>query len=83
MMAITQKDIDALEQRYTKLVREKERQQVRLEEALKKLESYGIAEEELPQAITDLEAKIAEMETKLESNTAKIEAKIAKLEELV
>ena len=83
MMAITKKDIDQLELKYNQLLREKERQQVRLEEALKKLEEYGITEDGLDESISSLEAKIAEMESKLESNTAKIEAKLTKLEELV
>lgn len=82
-MAITKKDIDQLELKYNQLLREKERQQVRLEEALKKLEEYGITEDSLDESISSLEAKIAEMESKLESNTAKIEAKLTKLEELV
>lgn len=82
-MAITKKDIDQLELKYNQLLREKERQQVRLEEALKKLEEYGITEDGLDESISSLEAKIAEMESKLESNTAKIEAKLTKLEELV
>lgn len=82
-MAITKKDIDSLEQRYTKLLREKERQQVRLEEAMKKLENFGITEEELPQEIEALETKISEMETKLESNITKMDAKLSKLEELI
>ena len=82
-MAITKKDIDQLELKYNQLLREKERQQVRLEEALKKLEEYGITEDGLDESINSLEAKIAEMESKLESNTLKIEAKLTKLEELV
>ena len=82
-MAITKKDIDQLELKYNQLLREKERQQVRLEEALKKLEEYGISEDNLDESISSLEAKIAEMESKLESNTTKIEAKLTKLEELV
>lgn len=82
-MAITKKDIDQLELKYNQLLREKERQQVRLEEALKKLEEYGITEDSLDESISSLEAKIAEMESKLESNTLKIEAKLTKLEELV
>ena len=82
-MAITKKDIDQLELKYNQLLREKERQQVRLEEALKKLEEYGITEDGLNESISSLEAKIAEMESKLESNTLKIEAKLTKLEELV
>ena len=82
-MAITKKDIDQLELKYNQLLREKERQQVRLEEALKKLEEYGITEDSLDESISSLEAKIAEMESKLESNTIKIEAKLTKLEELV
>ena len=82
-MAITKKDIDQLELKYNQLLREKERQQVRLEEALKKLEEYGITEDSLDESISSLEAKIAEMESKLESNTIKIEAKITKLEELI
>ena len=82
-MAVTKKDIDQLELKYNQLLREKERQQVRLEEALKKLEEYGITEDSLDESISSLEAKIAEMESKLESNTAKIEAKLTKLEELV
>ena len=82
-MAITKKDIDQLELKYNQLLREKERQQVRLEEALKKLEEYGITEDGLNESISSLEAKIAEMESKLESNTIKIEAKLTKLEELV
>ncbi len=82
-MAITKKDIDQLELKYNQLLREKERQQVRLEEALKKLEEYGITEDSLDESISSLETKIAEMESKLESNTIKIEAKLTKLEELV
>lgn len=82
-MSVTKKDIDQLELKYNQLLREKERQQVRLEEALKKLEEYGITEDSLDESISSLEAKIAEMESKLESNTAKIEAKLTKLEELV
>ena len=82
-MAITKKDIDQLELKYNQLLREKERQQVRLEEALKKLEESGITEDGLDESISSLEAKIAERESKLESNTIKIEAKLTKLEELV
>lgn len=82
-MSVTKKDIDQLELKYNQLLREKERQQVRLEEALKKLEEYGITEDSLDESISSLEAKIAEMESKLESNTIKIEAKLTKLEELV
>lgn len=82
-MSVTKKDIDQLEIRYNQILREKERQQVRLEEALKNLEEYGISEDGLDEAINNLETKISEMESKLESNTAKIEAKITKLEELI
>lgn len=80
---ITINDIEKLENRYNKLVREKERQQIRLEEANKKLAEYGISAIEIEETVKSLENKISEMEEKLETNISKLDKKITELEELI
>ena len=78
---MTKQELDRLMERYNKLLREKERQQIRYEEAVKKLDELGVDKENLGETINELDSKISEMETKLETNMAKIDKRLTMLEE--
>ena len=77
---MTKQELDSLESRYNKLLREKERQQIRYEEAMKKLEELGVDKDNLDETIETLENKISSLESKLESNASKLDECLTKLE---
>lgn len=79
----TIEDIEKLEARYKKLVLERERQQVRLEDANRKLAEYGITAESLEVTIEKLTEKINEMNLKLENNIEKLDIKLTSMEKLL
>lgn len=79
----TIEDIEKLEARYKKLVLERERQQVRLEDANRKLAEYGITAENLEVTIEKLTEKINEMNLKLENNIEKLDIKLTSMEKLL
>lgn len=77
---MTKQELDELESRYNKLLREKERQQIRYEEAIKKLKEYGVDKDNLDETIMTLENKISSLESKLDSNASKLDECLTKLE---